>query len=70
MIIQTPKDDLILCSPNEFWSYLEEFDNYSSEHLDLFYEENYQPSLCSDLDKNEEVTSQKTILVIKCSTSL
>jgi hypothetical protein len=59
MIVQTPKDDLILCSPNNFRSYLEDFDDCSSEHLDLFYEENYQPSLCSDLDKNEEVTSLK-----------
>ena len=23
--IQTPKDDLTICSPNNFWSYLEEF---------------------------------------------
>jgi hypothetical protein len=36
--IQTPKDDLILCSPNNFRSYLEDFDDCSSEHLDLFYE--------------------------------
>jgi hypothetical protein len=59
MIIQTPKDDLILCSPNNFLSYLEDFDDCFSEHLDLFYEENYQPSLCSYLDINEEVTSLK-----------
>jgi hypothetical protein len=57
--IQTPKDDLMLCSPNNFRSYLEDFDDYSSEHLDLFYEESYQPSFCSDLDKSEEVTSLK-----------
>jgi hypothetical protein len=49
----------MLCSPNNFRSYLEDFDDCSSEHLDLFYEENYQPSLCSDIDKNEEVTSLK-----------
>jgi hypothetical protein len=46
-------------SPNDFRSYLEDFDEYSSEHLDLFYEESYQPSLCSDLDKSEEVTCLK-----------
>ena len=57
--MQTSKDDLILCSPNNFWSYLEDFDDYSSEHLDLFYEESYQPSFYSDLDKSEEVTSVK-----------
>jgi hypothetical protein len=59
MIVQTPKDDLILCSPNNLRSYLEDFDACSSEHLDLFYEEIYQPSLCSDLGKNEVVTSLK-----------
>jgi hypothetical protein len=57
--IQTPKDDLILFSPNNFWSYLEDFDDYSSEHLYLFYEEIYQPSLCSDINKSEEVTYLK-----------
>jgi hypothetical protein len=49
----------MLCSPNNFWSYLEDFDDCSSEHLDLFYEESYQPSLCSDLDKSEGVTCLK-----------
>ena len=57
--MQTPKDDLILCSPNNFRSYLEDFDDYPSEHLDLFYEESYQPSFCSDLDQSKEVTSVK-----------
>ena len=52
---QTPKDDLVLYSPNDFRSYLEDFDEYSSEHLDLFYEESYQPSLCLDIDKSEDV---------------
>jgi hypothetical protein len=44
---QTPKDDLMLCFPNNFRSYLEDFDDFSSEHLDLFYEDDYQPPLCS-----------------------
>jgi hypothetical protein len=59
MIIQTPKDDLIRCSPNNFQSYLEDFDDHPSKHLDLFYEESYQPSFCSDPDKSEEVTYVK-----------
>jgi hypothetical protein len=42
---QTPKDDLMLCFPNDFRSYLEDFDDCSSEHLDLFYEDDYQPPL-------------------------
>jgi hypothetical protein len=57
--IQTPKDDLMLCSPNDFRSYLEDFKDCSSKHSELFYEESYQPLSCSDLDKNEEVISLK-----------
>ena len=57
-IFQTPKDDLVLCS-NDFQSYLEDFDEYSFEHLDLFHEEYYQPPLCSDLDRSEEITCLK-----------
>jgi hypothetical protein len=49
----------MICSPNNFRSYLEEFDDYPFEHLDLFHEESYQPSFFSDLDKSEEVTSVK-----------
>jgi hypothetical protein len=56
---QTPRDDLVLYSPDDFRSYLEDFDEYSFEHSDLFYEENYQPSLCSDLDESEEVAFLK-----------
>jgi hypothetical protein len=58
-LIQKPKDDLVLCSPINFWSYLEDFDDYPSEHLDLSYEASYQPTLCLDVDKNEEVTFLK-----------
>jgi hypothetical protein len=29
---------------------LEDFDEYSSEHLNLFHEEDYQPPLCSDIE--------------------
>ena len=56
---KTPKDDLVLCSPNDFRSYLEDFDEYSFEHLNLFYEEYYQPSLCSDIDKGENIDFSK-----------
>jgi hypothetical protein len=44
-VFQAPKDDPVQCSPDDFRSYLEDFDEYSFEHLDLFYEEYYQPSL-------------------------
>ena len=36
--------------PDAFRSYLEAFDEYSSEHLDLPYENDYQPPLCSGFD--------------------
>jgi hypothetical protein len=54
-LFQTPKDDLLLCSPNDFRSYLEDFDDYSSEHLDLFHEEGYPPLLCSDFDRGKDI---------------
>jgi hypothetical protein len=38
-VFQAPKGDLVLCSPDDFQSYLEDFDDYSFEHLYLFYEE-------------------------------
>jgi hypothetical protein len=56
---QVPKGDLALCSQDDFRSYLEDFDEYSSEHLNLFHEEDYQPLLCSDLGKGEDVACLK-----------
>jgi hypothetical protein len=56
---QTPKDDLMLCFPNNFRSYLENFDDFSSEHLDLFYEDDYQPPLCSSFDRSKNVVCLK-----------
>jgi hypothetical protein len=52
-------NNLVLYSPNGFRSYLKEFDGYSSEHSDLFCEENYQPSFCSDPDESKVVVSLK-----------
>jgi hypothetical protein len=52
---QTPKVDLVPCFPDDFWSYLECFDEYSSEHLDSFYVEDYQPPLCSDFDGSKNI---------------
>jgi hypothetical protein len=56
---QAPKVDLVPYSPDFFWSYLEGFDEYSSEHLDLFYEDDYQPLLCSGFDMSKEVVFLK-----------
>jgi hypothetical protein len=58
-VFQAPKDDPVQYSPDDVWSYLEDFDEYSFENLDLFYEEYYQPLLCSDLDKGEDIAFPK-----------
>jgi hypothetical protein len=52
---QTPRVDLVPYSPDYFRSYLEDFDDYFSEYLDLFHEEDYQPSSCSDLDRSKDI---------------
>jgi hypothetical protein len=59
IITSISRDDLILFSPDDFRSYLECFDEYSLEHLDLFYEEDYQPLFCSDLDRGEDIACPK-----------
>jgi hypothetical protein len=56
---QTPKDDLAPFPPDIFRSYLEAFDEYSPEHLDSFYEKDYQPPLCSGLDRSEGIVCLK-----------
>jgi hypothetical protein len=57
--LQKPKDDLVPCFPDDFRSYLEDFDDFSSEHLDLFYEDDYQPPLCSDFDTSKNIVCLK-----------
>jgi hypothetical protein len=56
---QIPKDDLAPYPPDIFWSYLEDFDEYSSEHLDLSYEDNYLPPPCSGLARSKSVVCPK-----------
>jgi hypothetical protein len=50
--IQRTKDDPI---PYDFQSYLEDFDDCSFEHLDLFCEDDYQTPICSDFGTSENV---------------
>ena len=50
---------MVLYFDDDFWSYLEDFDEYSFYHLDLFYKEDYQPLLCSKFDKGEDVAFLK-----------
>ena len=45
--------------PDDFRSYLEGFDEYSSEHLDLSYEDDYLPPLCSGLARSKSVVCLK-----------
>jgi hypothetical protein len=59
IVIDISKGDLVLFSPDDFQSYLEDFDEYSFEHLDLSYEKDYQPPLCSDLDRGEDIAFLK-----------
>jgi hypothetical protein len=35
------------------------YDDYSSKHLDLFYEDGYQPPLCSSFDRSKNVVCLK-----------
>jgi hypothetical protein len=56
---QTPKVDRVQYLPDDFRSYLEAFDEYSSEHLDLPYEDDYQPPLCSDFDRSKNIVCLK-----------
>jgi hypothetical protein len=69
-VFQAPKDDPVQYSPNDFRSYLEDFDEYSFEHLDLFYEEYYQPQLCLDLDRGEDILAQSRVFVTRFSNPL
>jgi len=51
---QAPKVDLVPYFFDDFRSYIEAFDEHSSEHLDLSYEDDYQPPLCSDFDRSKD----------------
>jgi hypothetical protein len=66
-LFQPPRDDLLQYSHDDFRSCPEEFDAYSFEHLDLFYEENFQPSLCSNFDEGEDMVSLEKIFVTRIS---
>jgi hypothetical protein len=56
---QKPKVDQVQYLPDDFRSYLEAFDEYSSEHLDLPHEDDYQPPLCSDFDRSRNIVCLK-----------
>jgi hypothetical protein len=47
------RDELLQHSHDDPWSYPKDYDAYSFEHLDLFYEEDLQLHVCSSLDEDE-----------------
>jgi hypothetical protein len=52
---QTPKVDLVPYFLDDLQSYLEDFDEYSPEDLDPFHEDDFQPPLCSGLDRSKNI---------------
>jgi hypothetical protein len=52
---QKTKDDLVPYFSDDFQSYLEIFDEYPSEHLDSFHEDDCQPPLCSDFNTSKDI---------------
>jgi hypothetical protein len=59
---QKTKDDLVPhSSDDDFQSYLEIFDEYPSEHLDSFHEDDCQPPLCSDFNTSKDIVCLKKV---------
>jgi hypothetical protein len=58
---QKTKDDLVPYSSDDFQSYLEIFDEYPSEHLDSFHEDNCQPPMCSNFDTSKDIVCLKKV---------
>jgi hypothetical protein len=58
---QKTKDDPVSYSPDDFQSYLEIFDEYPSEHLEFFHEDNCQPPLCSSFDTSKDIVCLKKV---------
>jgi hypothetical protein len=52
-LFQPPRVDLSQCSHDDFWLYPGGFVSYYVEHFHLFYEEIFQPSLCSNFDEGK-----------------
>jgi hypothetical protein len=58
-LFQPHKNDLLYHYHDDFWSYPRGVDTYSFEHLDLFYEENFLPPLCSNFDEGKDMIFPK-----------
>jgi hypothetical protein len=58
---QNTKDDPVPYLSDEFQSYLEMFDEYPVEHLDLAYENDCQTPLCSNFDTSKDSVCLKEV---------
>jgi hypothetical protein len=58
---QNTKDDLVPYLSDDFQSYLEMFDEYTVEHLDPIYEDDFQQPLCSDFDTSKDIICLKEV---------
>jgi hypothetical protein len=58
---QNTKDDLVPLSSDICQSYLEMFDEYTVEHLDLLREDNCQPPLCSNSNTSKSIVCLKEV---------
>jgi hypothetical protein len=59
--IQNTKDDLLPLSSDVCQSYLEMFDEYTVEHLDLLHEDDCQPPLCSNFHTSKDIVCLKEV---------
>jgi hypothetical protein len=58
---QNTKDDLVPLSSDICQSYLEMFDEYTVEHLDLLHENDCQPPLCSNFNTSKDIVCLKEV---------
>jgi hypothetical protein len=58
---QKTKDDPVPYFYDDFRSYLKDFDDCSSEHLDLFFEDDCQSHIFSDFDMSENVVCVRKV---------
>jgi hypothetical protein len=59
--LQNTKDDLVPFSSDVYQSYLEMFDEYTVEHLDLLHEYDCQPLLCSNFNTSKDIVCLKEV---------
>jgi hypothetical protein len=59
--LQNTKDDLVPFSSDVYQSYLEMFDEYTVEHLDLLHEDDCQPLLCSNFNTSKDIVCLKEV---------